>query len=63
MRAYHLAPKSPYKVIAGIESTPFSATVVLCNVKWIKIRIVIEQKKTVIHPIYFPASSHLIYCL
>ena len=36
---------------------------VLCNVKRINVQIVIEQKKTVICPIYFPASSHLVYCL
>ena len=35
----------------------------LCNVKWINVQIVIGQKKTVIHSIYFPASSHLVYCL
>ena len=35
----------------------------LCNIKWINEQIVIEQKKTVICPIYFPASSHLVYCL
>ena len=36
---------------------------VLCNVKWINVQIVIEWKKTVIRSIYFPASSHLVYCL
>ena len=35
----------------------------LCNVKRIDVRIVIERKKTVIRSIYFPASSHLVYCL
>ena len=35
----------------------------LCNAKQINERIVIEQKKTVIYSIYFPASSHLVYCL
>ena len=35
----------------------------LCNVKWINEQIVIEQKKTVICPIYFPPSSHLVFCL
>ena len=35
----------------------------LCNVKRINILIVIEQKKTVIRSIYFPASSHLVCCL
>ena len=35
----------------------------LCNVKWINVRNVIEQKKTVICPVYFPASSHLVCCL
>ena len=27
MKAYHLVPHSPYKVIVGIESIPFSATI------------------------------------
>ena len=35
----------------------------LCNVKRIDVRFIIEQKKTVICSIYFPASSHLVYCL
>ena len=37
--------------------------VLLCNVKQINVQIVIEQKKTVIRTIYFPASSHLVCCL
>ena len=40
-----------------------SYTELLCNVKWINVWIVIEQKKTVICCIYFPAPSHLVYCL
>ena len=28
MGAYHLVPHFPYKVIAGIESTPFSGDLV-----------------------------------
>ena len=38
-------------------------TVLLCNVKWLNEQTVIEQKKTVICFVYFPASSHLVYCL
>ena len=33
----------------------------LCNVKQINEQIVIEQKKTAICSLYFPASSHLVY--
>ena len=32
----------------------------LCNTKHINERIVIEEKKTVIYSVYFPASSHLV---
>ena len=35
----------------------------LCNVNWIDVQFIIEQKKTVICSIYFPASSHLVYFL
>ena len=35
----------------------------LCNIKWINVQIVIDQKKTVICSRYFPASSHLVCCL
>ena len=35
----------------------------LYNAKWINEQIVIEQKKTLICSVYFPASSHLVCCL
>ena len=51
--------------MAHTKQTPRKPNVdsVVCNVKRINIQIVIERKKTVIRSIYFPASSHLIYCL
>ena len=53
----------PTTLIMPSKLQEILAEVMLCNAKWIDVRIVMKQKKTVIHSIYFPASSHLVYCL